>query len=183
MLVHQHPAEQDPAKDRDIGPGLDQSGPAEHFMRLEMLGQDGVFDRPEKGRMNPHRGQHDQQQGHVLERQTERADKHDEDLGGLHDPHEVRLVGRIGELPGERRQQEEGQDEQSTRDRAEGRLLRGVAVDAVNHQHDHRGAEQIVVERAEELGREQGQETATQQQAGRRFHRVSLSCLVRARKL
>ncbi len=34
----------------------------------------------------------------------------------------------------------------------------GVAIDAVDHQHHHRGAEQIVVERAEELGDENRQE-------------------------
>ena len=64
------------------------------------------------------------------------------------------LSMRVGELPGERRQQEEGQDEQPARNRAERRLLLRVAVDAVDDEHHHRGAEQIVVERAEELGDE-----------------------------
>ena len=39
-----------------------------------------------------------------------------------------------------------------------------VAVDAVDDQHDHRRAEQIVVERAEELGRENRQEAPRAQQ-------------------
>ena len=76
----------------------------------------------------------------------------------------LRLVAGVGELAGERRQQEEGQDEQPAGDRAERRFLSRVAIDAVDDQHDHRGVEQIVVERAEELGDEERQEAARAQQ-------------------
>ena len=51
----------------------------------------------------------------------------------------------------------------------------GVAVDAVDHQHHHRGAEQIVVEGAQELGDEDRQEAAAAQQLGRGFHEVRAS--------
>ena len=62
--------------------------------------------------------------------------------------------------------QEEGGDEQAAGDRAEGRFLLGIAIDAVDHQQHHRGAEQIVVEGAEELRDEQRQEAARAQQMG-----------------
>ena len=66
----------------------------------------------------------------------------------------------VGELAGQCREQEEGQDEQPAGDRREGGFLPRVIVDPVDHQHDHRGAEQIIVEGAQELGREQRQEPA-----------------------
>ncbi len=37
-------------ENREIGAGLHLPGAAQHLVRLQMLGQDGVFDRPEKGR-------------------------------------------------------------------------------------------------------------------------------------
>ena len=55
-------------------------------------------------------------------------------------------------------------------DRAERRFLRRVAVDAVDDQQHHRGAEQIVVERAEELRDEHRQEAARAQQVGGVLH-------------
>ena len=57
-------------------------------------------------------------------------------------------------------------------DRAERRFLRRVAVNAVDHQHHHRGAEQIIVERAEELGDENRQEAAGAQEVGGVLHRA-----------
>ena len=89
-----------------------------------------------------------------MQQETRRARDHDQDFGGFDDADDPRLVVGVGELAGERRQQEEGQDEQPAGDGAERRLLLRVAVDAVDHQHHHRGAEQIIVERAEELRRE-----------------------------
>ena len=114
--------------------------------------------------MDAHREQRGEQQRDDVITEADRADDHDQDFGGLHDPDDLRLVRRIGQLPGQRRQQEEGQDEQPAGDRAERRFLLGVAIDAVDHQHDHRGAEQIVVERAEELGDEDRQEATRAQQ-------------------
>ena len=113
--------------------------------------------------------------GMLCEQQAGGADDHDEDLGGLDDADDARLVAGVGELAGERREQEEGQDEQPAGDRAERRFLGRVAIDAVDDQHDHRGAEQIVVERAEELGREDRQEAARAQQMGDVLARVSQS--------
>jgi phosphatidylglycerophosphate synthase len=77
-----------------------------------MLRQDRVFDRAEEGRMNAHRAQRGEQQRDVVQQQPGRAEDHDQDLGGLHDPDDARLVVSVGELAGERREQEEWQDEQ-----------------------------------------------------------------------
>ena len=94
ILDHQHAAKQGSAEDGDIGSGLDQPGAGEHFVALQVLRQDGIFDRAEEGRMNPHRGQRDEQQRDVVEQQAGRAEQHDEDFGGLHDADDPRLVGR-----------------------------------------------------------------------------------------
>jgi hypothetical protein len=48
--------------------------------------------------------------------------------------------------------------------------LSRVLIDSVDHQHDHAGAEQIVVERAEELGDENRQESARSQQVNGVVH-------------
>ena len=65
------------------------------------------------------------------------ADQHDRDLGGLDDADDPRLVVGVGELAGERREQEEGQDEQALRDRAELRLLRRVRIELVDDEQHH----------------------------------------------
>src|SRR4029078_7011288 len=83
---------------------------------------------------------------------------------------DLRLVDRIGELARKRREQEEGKDEQAAGDRAERSLLLGLAGDAVNHQQHHRGAEEIVVEGAQELRREDRQETPGTHQMKRILH-------------
>ena len=51
---------------------------------------------------------HDPLPGH---QQPGRADQHDRDLAGLDDADDPRLVARVGELAGQRREQEEGEDE------------------------------------------------------------------------
>ena len=157
-LQDQHPAEQGAAQYGDIGAGLDQAGAAEHLVGVQMLRQDRIFDRSEEGRMDPHREQGSKQERDIVEQQARRPEQHDENLGRLDDADDLRLVAGVGELPGQRRQEEEGEDEQPPGNGAEGRLLLGIAIDAVDDQHDHGGAKEVVVERAQELGDEQGQE-------------------------
>ena len=163
-LEHQQSAEQGAHQDRDIGAGLDQPGAAKHFVLGEVLRQDGIFDRPEEGRVDAHRGQCGEQQRDVVEDQPGRAEQHDPDFGAFDDAHDRGLVIGVGELAGERGQEEKWRDEQAAGDRAEGRFLLGIAINAVDHQHDHGGAEQIVVEGAEELRDEQRHEAARAEQ-------------------
>ena len=48
-LIGNDPADDRSEQDRDIGPCLNQPGSAQHIVLAEMLGQDRVFDRAEKG--------------------------------------------------------------------------------------------------------------------------------------
>ena len=57
------------------------------------------------------------------------------------------LVVVVGKLTRERREQEEGQDEEALRDRAELRLLRRVRIELIGDEQHHRLLEQAVVER------------------------------------
>ena len=62
----EHAGEDRAAEDREIGAGFDQAGAAEHFVLLQMLRQDRVFDRPEEGRVDAHRehrGEHQRDAG------------------------------------------------------------------------------------------------------------------------
>jgi hypothetical protein len=144
-----------------------------------VLGQDRVLDRPKEGRVHAHREQREQHQrdrhrvgqqalpGH---QQAGRADQHDADLGGLDPADDHRLVAHVGELAAERREDEERQDEQARRDRAELRLRFLGIVDAVDDEQHHRVLEQVVVESVEQLRREQRQEAPLPQQVCRCQH-------------
>ena len=89
---------------------------------------------------------------------------HDADFRRLDDADEPSLVVVVGELARQRREEEEGQDEQRLRDGAELKLLRRVGIELIGDEQHDRLFEQAVVERAEELGREQGQEPPLAQQ-------------------
>ena len=41
-------------QDGAVGAGLDQAGPREDFVAVQMLRKNRIFDRAEEGRMNPH---------------------------------------------------------------------------------------------------------------------------------
>ena len=131
-----------------------------------MLRQDRIFDRPEEGRVDAHREHRGEHQRDVGEHDAGAADDHDPDLGELDDADQPRLVVIVGELARQRREQEEGQDEQPLRDGAELELLRRVRIELVGDEQHDRLLEQAVVERAEELGREQRQEPPRAQQVG-----------------
>ena len=74
-LQDEQPAEDRSAEDRDVGPRLDQAGAAEHFVLVQMLRQDRIFDRPEEGRVDAHREQRGEQQRDVVEQQAGRAER------------------------------------------------------------------------------------------------------------
>ena len=79
----------------------------------------------------------------------------------------IRALSRASaSWPDKRREQEEGQDEDAGGDRAEPGLRGLVIIDLVDDEQHHRVLEQIVVERAEQLGDEQGQEAARAEQMG-----------------
>jgi len=98
---------------------------------------------------------------HVVERQRRGGD-----LGELDEADQLRLLVTVGELAGGRREQEERQDEQSAGE-VDQHLgphpagLRGLEGD----QDDQRVLEDVVVERAEELRREERSEPAFGEQS------------------
>ena len=71
-VVDEHAGEDRAAEDRDIGAGLDQAGAAEHFVLVQMLRQDRIFDRPEEGRVDAHREHRGEHQRDVGEHDARR---------------------------------------------------------------------------------------------------------------
>ena len=114
--------------------------------------------------MDAHRQHCSEHQIFVGEHQARAADDHDPDFGELDDSDKLGLVMVVGKLPGQGREQEEGQDEQPLSDRAELEFLPRVLEQLIRDEQHHRLLEQAVIERAEELGREQGHEAPRAQQ-------------------
>ena len=106
-----------------------------------------------------------------MQEQAGGTGQHDQDFGVFDDPDDARLVMGVRQLAGERGQQEEWRDEQSAGDGAERRFLFRVPIDAVDDQHHHRRAEQIVVERAQELRDEDRQEAPCSKKVCAVLHR------------
>jgi hypothetical protein len=105
---------------------------------------------------------HAEEAGHqdrrAREPEADRADAHDPDLEQLHGADDPRLLDLVGELTGRRREEEEREDEDAAREVHEhGRIERRLR-DAEREQDDQRVLEDVVVERAEELGPEEGRE-------------------------
>ena len=101
------------------------------------------------------------------EHETGSADQHNGDFAGLDDADQQGLVAHVRQLPGQRREQEERNDENGRGQSAEAGFLCLGIIDLVHDVEDHRVLEQIVVERPEELGDEQGQEASRPYQLGR----------------
>ena len=171
----QHPGD-GAEEDREKRPGLDQRIAEQQIVEAEQVGQDRVFERPEKRRLDAHHEQQRQHQPGALEQHRRRGDQHHRDLGGLDDADEPRLVERVGQLARRRRAQEERQDEEAAgqRDQDAGghapRHLRPVG----QHQHQ-RVLQRVVVEGREELRREQRPEPPRADQRQRAGAR-RLSC-------
>jgi hypothetical protein len=87
------------------------------------------------------------------------AERHDANLGKFDAADESALGESIRDLAGQRGEQKERQNEESTRgcDQLLGRES-GMRARAEGEREDERVLEQIVVERAQELGPEEGSE-------------------------
>jgi hypothetical protein len=116
--------------------------------------------------MDSHREHGGEHQRNVRKHEPCAADDHDPDFGELDDSNESRLVVVVGELTRKSGQQEEWQDEERLRDGVELELLMRVRKQLVGDEQHHGLLEQAVVERAEELRREQRKETPGAQQVG-----------------
>src|SRR5690606_31040356 len=104
-----------------------------------------------------------QQQRHGLQQEAHRRQRHDRDLhaGGDHD--QALLLQLLRHLPGDRREQEVGRDEDRRGDDRVGRALLGADPEE-EQQADDGLAVDVVVEGAERLHDEVGQEAALGQQ-------------------
>jgi hypothetical protein len=170
MLAAEQAAGDRAEQDGAISARFDKAGPAQHFVSLQMLRQDRIFDRSEEAGMDAHCEQGGEQQRDVVQDEPHRAEQHDRDFGRLDEPDDARLVHRVRQLPGQCGEDEKGQDEEPARDRVERRLLGLVIVDGVGRQDHHRRLVEIVVEGAQKLGDKQGQETAAAEQPQGRLH-------------
>ncbi|MCY1404520.1 hypothetical protein D9M71_197300 [compost metagenome] len=163
LARHQQAGADGAEQDGEEGAHLHQRVAADQFVLVQRLRQDRVLHRAEQRRVGAHGEQRDEQQGQAAEQETGGADQHDHHLGQLQPAHQRVLVVFLAELPAEGGEQEERQDEQQ---RAEVHQQVGVAADrqVVEDRQHQRLLEQVVVERAEELGGEERQETLFAQQ-------------------
>jgi hypothetical protein len=134
--------------------------PAISCSRLQILRQDAVFDRAEEGGRGPGEKQRRQVHPGVLEPQGQGPEHHRRQVEELDPAGEDRLVMLVGKLPRECREQEIGQHE-----KRQPRLHEECRVEAEAHgqvEGDEDGdavPDRVVVEGADRLGHEQGQET------------------------
>src|SRR5262249_39962449 len=172
-------AGEDPARDRarqnrDEGGRLDEGVAGDELVLVEMLREDAVLDRPEQGRVRAHEEQDREQQRRAAGSKRERTDRHEQDLDELDEADEPRLVELFRQLAGRGREEEERRDEERGAQVYERIRRERPGHGPEGEQDDERVPEDVVVERAEELGPEEGAEAAKSEEterAGRRRHR------------
>ena len=98
-LARERSGEDGSKKNRNIGSSLDEPGPAQDFVLLQVLRQDRIFDRTEESGVGAHREYSREHQWDVGKHDAGAADDHDPNLGKLNDPDQPRLVVIVGELP------------------------------------------------------------------------------------
>ena len=131
-----------------------------------MLGEQGVLHRTEEGRMGAEQKQRAEQQPQAVQGEPGRPQDHDPHFQQLDQPDDAGAFVLVGELPGGGREQEEGQDQH-----AAAQVDQHLGADAGHRggligDQQHQGIlEQVVVERAQQLGDEERAETPGGQQA------------------
>jgi hypothetical protein len=175
----EQPAGQRADQDGDEGTSLDQRIATDQFVVVQMLRDDRVLDRPEQRRMAAEQEQRAHQDRQAVQEETGGGDAHDHHFQHLDQAGEHRLVVFVGQLPGGRREQEEGQDEDASRHigkqpRRQRRPLGGLE----SQQDNQRVLEQVVVEGAEELGGEERREATGIEQAELGTHARFLNWLL-----
>ena len=158
-LRRREAADDEPQNDRGEGGAFDQCIGRDELLAPQVVGQNAVFDRPEQRRDAAEAEQCDIEQcQRRSEDEARRGDRLDTDLGELQPPRRlgVALVVRIGDLAAERGKRDRRQDE---RHRGDQDFRAAVAApEAEQDQHRQHVADEIVVERREELAPEQRRE-------------------------
>ncbi|MNM82627.1 hypothetical protein D3C81_946600 [compost metagenome] len=176
-------ADQGADEDGDEGAGLDQRIAADQLVLVQVLRQDRVLHRAEQGRVQAEQEQAGEQQLQAVQGEAGAGDQHDGDLQQLDQPRQAGLVVLVGELPGGGGEQEERQDEDARRQVGQQADAEAGPLRGLEGQQHHQGVlEQVVVERAEELGGEERAEAAGLEQGELRTH-VGLSWVVSAASL
>ncbi len=149
-------------QDGDEGRAFDQRIAGGKFRAGEVVGQDAVFDRTEQRGDDAEQEQGDEQQRHRMQAEAEDGDDGDADLRELEPLRHHRLVVAVGELAAERGKEEVGRDEDRGGERDQRVCVR--AADMKQNQENQRVLEEIVAERREKLGPEQGREAPRHEQ-------------------
>ena len=157
IAAHDH-AKQNGQKRR----ALDQRIACGQFMRLQMIGQNAVFDRAEQSGDHAKAKQSQIEQGQRAEHEASRRDHLHKDFHELQPPRDPRLVTGISDLAARRRQQDGGQHEHAHRQSDQRARL--FLAKAKQNEHGQHGTDEIVVERGEELAPEQRRKSARLQQ-------------------
>ena len=149
-------------QDGDEGRTLDQGVAGRQLLRLQMVGQDAVFDRPEQRRDRPEQAKRDEQHRHGMQGEAEDRNRGRADLRELQPLRHHRLVEAVGHLAADTREQEERRDEEPARQGHQRFAMR--AGELVKDDEDQRVLEKVVVEGGEELRPEQRGEAPLQHQ-------------------
>src|SRR5262249_49754948 len=132
---------------------------------LEMLRQDRIFDRAEKGRLNAGQEHGQELQPYLVGEQAERGERNDADLDELDAARQHGLVELVRDLPGGRREDEKRQDQEASGNGVEEGGIEAEPGPQVVDQQDRQGiAEGIVVEGADRLRDEKRPEAPSAKQ-------------------
>ena len=155
-------------QDREEGRALDQRVAGRELGRLQVIGKDAVFHRPEQRREHAEHAERSHQDGDRVQPESDRRHHGRAEFRQLHRARHQRFVESIGHLAADAGKKKEGRDENGAGDLHQ--HARSRRRGGVDDQRDERVLEEIVVEGRQELAQEQGSETPGRQQVE---HRVA----------
>jgi hypothetical protein len=161
---HQNTAEHGAHKNGDESAKLEKGIAGDQLVAAQILRQDAVFDRAEEGRSGAGEKQHGQVQEGIFLPQAPRADDHYAQFEQLDPARQHGLVVLVGQLPGNRREQEIGKHEQGKASLHEKRCVPSMSHRQIEGDENGDAVPQaVVVERADCLSDEERQEIARRQ--------------------
>ena len=158
-------ADDRPDEDGDEGAHLHHGVAAYQLVFRQVLGDDAVFDRAEEGRLEAEEEEEDHEEDRVVEEEPRGGGRHDRDFQELDVADEPCLVVLVGDLPGQGREEKEGQDEEPRGDvYPRVRMAADLFARVKRDDEDQGVLEDVVVESPQELGAEERSETAGQEE-------------------